>query len=48
MSLSVKISARVIAGRLVLEVSGEPPTILFRVVTCPCCGEQLPEPKCRR
>jgi hypothetical protein len=38
MALSLKIRARVIAGRVVLEVDDEPPTILGRVISCPCCG----------
>jgi hypothetical protein len=30
--------ARVVMGRIVLEVDGQPPLVIARVVQCPCCG----------
>lgn len=36
--MNVKFKARVAQGRIVLEVEGEPPRVVARVVVCPCCG----------
>jgi hypothetical protein len=32
------ISCRIVRGRVVLDVEGQPPRIMGRVVRCPCCG----------
>jgi ribosomal protein S27E len=32
------LKVRVVRGRIVVEVDGEPPAIVARIVTCPNCG----------
>ncbi len=47
--ISLKLRARVVAGRLVLEVGDGPPVIVCRVITCPCCSTKfVPEVPCLR
>ncbi len=40
MGISLDLRARVVRGRLVLEVGNAPPVVVGRVLVCPCCGEK--------